>query len=314
MMNLKSVIFLGCIVTLFGCDDSALNESANPPPPVKVKVPPKPITFNTVADGDYDIELIQKNTMETSMVGAIPIAGGNGSNHPMIVESSSHWTLHHRGDTYTFKLEDIQYSYDMMPLRIDFDSRLMAVNTADQVKIPGYAVDFSKEGHQQLDEALLALKKVKGFSFTLMSTPASTESQFQLKSDYVLPLSQLHVKDNPYSPDDEINIHLAKDKIVPIFVFALSRPAEGIMPGQDYKSPAGVWTLSGKTQLNYFTQHEHKKIHTKAHFDMNRNLKTFYYNSFYSKTNTIKTRVNTFKRVTKVTHEADMTINPANHP
>ncbi|MDW6092219.1 hypothetical protein [Vibrio rhizosphaerae] len=288
-------------VVILGCNDDQKNE------PVKsaVKQIDEPVYFDYIPDGTYQISLTQTNTTSSRMVPML----SPSNNSPTEIRSYSEWNLTHQGDSYRFELVDIHYEYSFLSHTVIFDTR----NDNVELESSYASVRTTKEGESEFSAALKALKKVKGFSFTLGKDANLPEGMFGLTSKYQLPLKSMTVANNPYSPHEEIKLHLGEEKIVPIFTMMLARPLKPMTANETYTTATGTWELSKRAdKLIYREKDGDTSTVVVDAFDYNNHWESSDFQRFKSTKKDIKFGNNKMKMITSHTHAAEIEIRRVN--
>ncbi|MBV7315786.1 hypothetical protein [Shewanella sp. NIFS-20-20] len=216
-------------ILLQGCSD-------NTPQQVQVVAEPVAIELTPLANGDYHITLYQKHTRSSRA--NLPQMMNN---KPRIAESYSDWIMVHHDGEYRFELESLRYALDLITHSIEFDSTMDKASLVSQLDY--LAVDLTAEGHNELSEALIALKQINGLQFTLASH-ASNSNDLQLSQPFELPIAALTLADNPYSPADELPLIFDKNNIIPMFTLMLVRPIAPLLPAQTFDAADHHWTFA----------------------------------------------------------------------
>lgn len=290
------LLFISFSVLLLGCDN---HESVRVEPKVKKHNEPVPIRFGYLPYGEYKVSLKQTHTKTITTTPQLAQTRDN----PLIVESYTEWNLTHKDDYYQFNLVDLHYEYEFPSHILVFDTRTDRV--AIENKINGVAVSVTDKGKQDFATALESLKKVKGFSFSLGRDTNLAEGTFDLISSYQLLSDSFQVVDNPYSPHEEIELHLGKEKIIPIFTMMMARPLKPMIANEKYESDLGNWTLSsGADRLTYELESGDVTRLIVNKFDRNNRLKSSYFRSVSS----TKQKTKFGGIIRKYVHEAEVVL------
>lgn len=293
----KSVIFIILSVLILGCNnDTKKNEKKLTQKKPEIKA----VKFESLLDGKYKIKLNQINTISKKT--SLPY---QNDKKPLTAESTSEWELVHEKDEYNFKLLNISYGYDLITHGFDIDTKKDDVSIKSLLQ--GVEVNISEEGKSELENAQNTLKKIKGFSFSIKKDP--NRKSFVLSSDYKLPLESLKLKNNLYSPDQEVKLHLNKKKIISLFSKILIRPDKSMLPNEEYKPDDITWKLSSNSNNLYLkTTQDETSFYVTYDFDNNKNFTGAYYKSLKSTSKKMKASGMNLKLITNYKHEANLMI------